>query len=65
MLLRRDSIHVGQSGFLIPRHGGRQSEPESGSAKARGDPGVPQDTVHLSSQAKAATGDVDHDGDSH
>jgi len=28
-------------------------------------PAVPQDTVHLSSQAKAATGDVDHDGDSH
>ena len=24
-----------------------------------------QDTVHLSSQAKAAAGDVDHDGDSH
>lgn len=26
---------------------------------------APQDTVHLSSQAKAAVGDVDHDGDSH
>jgi hypothetical protein len=24
-----------------------------------------QDAVHLSSQAKAAAGDVDHDGDSH
>jgi hypothetical protein len=28
-------------------------------------PTPPQDTVHLSSQAKAAVGDVDHDGDSH
>jgi hypothetical protein len=26
---------------------------------------LPQDTVHLSSAAKAAAGDVDHDGDSH
>ena len=26
---------------------------------------TPQDTVHLSSTAKAAAGDVDHDGDSH
>jgi hypothetical protein len=25
----------------------------------------PEDTVHLSSAAKAAMGDVDHDGDSH
>ena len=25
----------------------------------------PQDTVHLSSQAKAATADVAHEGDSH
>jgi len=25
----------------------------------------PQDTVHLSKAALAATGDVDHDGDSH
>jgi hypothetical protein len=29
-------------------------------------PSEPKDTVHLSSQAKAqASGDVDHDGDSH
>jgi len=26
---------------------------------------TPQDTVHLSAQAKGASGDVDHDGDSH
>ncbi len=26
---------------------------------------APQDTVQLSPQAKAAVGDVDHDGDSH
>jgi hypothetical protein len=26
---------------------------------------VPQDTVQLSSKAKASSGDVDHDGDSH
>jgi hypothetical protein len=28
-------------------------------------PAPQNDTVHLSSQAKAAAGDVDHDGDSH
>ena len=28
-------------------------------------PASQQDTVQLSSQAKAAAGDVDHDGDSH
>lgn len=28
-------------------------------------PATPRDTVQLSSQAKAAVGDVDHDGDSH
>jgi hypothetical protein len=28
-------------------------------------PTAQPDTVHLSSQAKAAAGDVDHDGDSH
>ena len=28
-------------------------------------PAAPQDTVQLSPQAKAAAGDVDHDGDSH
>jgi hypothetical protein len=26
---------------------------------------LPQDTVQLSSKAKASSGDVDHDGDSH
>lgn len=26
---------------------------------------VPQDTIHLSPAALAASGDVDHDGDSH
>jgi len=26
---------------------------------------LPEDTVHLSSAAKAALGDMDHDGDSH
>ncbi len=28
-------------------------------------PVTPRDTVQLSSQAKAAAGDIDHDGDSH
>jgi hypothetical protein len=28
-------------------------------------PAAPQDTVQLSPQAKAALGDVNHDGDSH
>jgi hypothetical protein len=30
-----------------------------------GQTSAPQDTVHLSSAAKAALGDIDHDGDSH
>jgi hypothetical protein len=38
----------------------RQPKPQ------RAAPTEPKDTVHLSSQAKAqASGDVDHDGDSH
>lgn len=40
-----------------------QSAPQS---KPQAAPSEPKDTVHLSSQAKAqASGDVDHDGDSH
>ena len=41
-----------------------QSAPQSKPQQAA--PSEPKDTVHLSSQAKAqASGDVDHDGDSH
>ena len=39
-----------------------QNQPQ---AKPQAPPAAPQDTVQLSPQAKAALGDVDHDGDSH
>jgi hypothetical protein len=43
----------------LPVHSQAPPKPEPKAA-------APQDTVQLSSQAKAAaTGDVDHDGDSH
>ena len=39
-----------------------QNQPQ---AKPQAPSAAPQDTVQLSPQAKAALGDVDHDGDSH
>jgi hypothetical protein len=44
-----------------------QMATQTASAKpaSGGQTSAPQDTVHLSSAAKAAMGDVDHDGDSH
>lgn len=39
-----------------------QNQPQ---AKPQAPAAAPQDTVTLSPQAKAAAGDVDHDGDSH
>jgi hypothetical protein len=44
---------------VVP-HNGAPSKPQQAS------PSAPQDTVQLSSKAQAhASGDVDHDGDSH
>jgi len=42
-----------------------QQQQKPAAPKAQPNNATPQDTVHLSSTAKAASGDVDHDGDSH
>lgn len=41
-----------------------QAQPQSQQPKPAA-PSAPQDTVHVSKQALSASGDSDHDGDSH
>jgi len=58
------TVHV--TPYLVPPTILNQNRPQQKPAATPATtPAPPQDTVQFSSQAKAAAGDVDHDGDSH